>query len=93
MITIWKFALDHPKNVYGRVEIEMPIDAQVLSCQEQDGRLCLWAKVDIETADRTKTRAFYIAGTGKVLDPGERQYTFIDTVQQPPFIWHVFEES
>ena len=85
---IWKFPLIRPSNSYGRIEIDMPFSAEILSCQEQNGQLFLWAMVDTENPVRP--RAFYIAGTGKQLNT-DIPLKFIDTVKQGVFVWHVFE--
>lgn len=68
----------------------MPKDAQILSVANQDGTLCLWAKVD--ASKQVETRFIEIIGTGNPIpqDMGVDR-SFIGTVLMDPFVWHVFE--
>lgn len=72
-------------------EIKMPIGAEVLSVQLQDGDLKIWAIVDPEK--EVEVRHFEIYGTGHELsNNGPRK--FLGTVQQNTYmcmVWHVFE--
>jgi len=79
---IWKF----PLRIDDRQIVRMPRDAVILSCQFQDGILCLWAEVD--PLNSRTDRTFAVVGTGH---PYDFYGTFIATAQQPPFVWHVFE--
>lgn len=86
MRTIWKFPLSN----MGVEEIEMPKGAEILTVQIQDERPCLWAIVE-DRAEKDR-RFIETHGTGHPMrvDMGiTRRY--IGTVQQPPFVWHVFE--
>lgn len=81
---IWKYVLpvtDYPS-------ILMPEHSQVLSVQNQNGEITLWAVVD---PDKPMTiRKFHIVGTGnKTNIDGEK---FLGTVQCFPFVWHIFEK-
>lgn len=66
----------------------MPQGARILSVQDQRGRLCIWAQVD--DSKPKVARHFQIVDTG---DPRTDMHrlTFIGSVQQGPFVWHVFE--
>ncbi|HEA66399.1 MAG TPA: hypothetical protein ENI07_06210 [Desulfobacterales bacterium] len=90
-MVIWKFLLDRPENVFGSIEIEMPVGSEILSCQEQGGSLWLWALLNPAHEIKSELRTFHIVGTGKIFDYQEGLFKFIDTVQQSPFVWHVFE--
>ena len=70
-------------------DIELPIDAEILSVQIQYGGLYLWALVDPEKPKQKKT--ILIAGTGHPII--DHNLKFIDTVQQLDghLILHVFE--
>ena len=70
--------------------ILMPKDAEIISVQFQRGVLCVWAIV--APSNPEKFRVFELYGTGAdfpTLGMAERKY--IATVQEGPFVWHVFE--
>jgi len=54
-----------------------------------DVTICLWADVDTEAPP--EERSIWIIGTGNPM-PEQAELKFIDTVQTPPFVWHVYEE-
>ncbi len=88
MLTIFKYQIP-----IGGGEVEMPEGAKILSCQEQQGTVCLWALVD--SLAPTYSRTFIYIGTGHdfvALLEG-RHYEFLDTVQQygGSLVWHIFE--
>lgn len=66
----------------------MPIDAQVLSIQVQNGIPTMWAKV--ETNNPKAIRTFLVFGTGREINP-VFDYVHIVTIQLDGFVWHVFE--
>jgi len=70
-------------------EIEMPEGAVILSIQNQYGNLQMWAKVD--ESRRLLTRRFRIIGTGNHFN--DEGLTYIDTVKQDGYVWHIFEEE
>ena len=84
MKTIYKYKLllDDVQTV------EMPVGANILSAQMQNGELCLWAEVDDEKP--TEYRSIWIYGTGHLMDDALVRY--ISTVQDRSFVWHVYEE-
>jgi hypothetical protein len=68
----------------------MPKGAEILTVQRQGNMACIWAIVD-PNADRER-RVFEVFGTGQSMhdDMGvEREY--VNTFQQGPYVWHVFE--
>jgi hypothetical protein len=70
--------------------IMMPIGAEVLSVQAQDGLLCVWAKVDPNAA-RVGT-VFRIYGTGHPLDDTvDTVQEYLGTVQIDSMVWHVYK--
>lgn len=88
---IWKFEIHRPSNVYGVIPIEgVPVGVIWLSAQMQNHLFCLWGEVD-PAADKISA-AVCLVGTGheppdEVEDDG---MTFLDTVQQDGFVWHVY---
>jgi hypothetical protein len=83
MLTIWKF----PTSGELGAKIEMPSGAQILTAQPQGGTLMIWAIVDTD-APKVK-RQVHVIGTGWT-SPFPDNVRYVATVQQPPFVWHVF---
>ena len=89
MNAIWKFQL----KVTDLQEVEMPKGAQVMSVQEQNGALCLWAAVDSEQPK--ENRVIEIIGTGNPIPTTTTDRHFIGTaqMQKGALVWHVFERK
>lgn len=86
---IWKFKL--PEANEG-VKIVMPQGALILSCQEQDGALCLWALV-IPEAER-EFRTFDVYGTGQPIhyDMGiDKEFIATVQIRMTGIVLHIFE--
>jgi hypothetical protein len=81
--SIWKYEL----RVVDHQTVQMPIGARILTVQVQRDALCLWAIVDQEA--KRETRIFCIFGTGERFNRPDA--TYIGTVQDGDFVWHVFE--
>jgi len=87
MTTIHKYTLDPNK-----LAVEMPIGANVLTVQNQNENVCIWALVD--TKKETETRYFEIFGTGHNIpvDMGiERKYINTFQLQGGTIVFHLFE--
>ena len=69
--------------------LTLPLGAQLLAFQNQNGQPVLWALVDPETVK--ETRHFAIRGTGRPMNDWRITDTYIGTIQTPPFVWHLFE--
>jgi len=81
---IWKYQPD-----FGAVmEIETREGAQLLSVQTQWDKITFWFLVDTEMP--LVTRTFEVIGTGHEMYHPEN-YSHVATVQQEPFVWHIFE--
>lgn len=85
-MTIFKYEL----MVTDVQAVSMPCGARVLCVQNQNGSMMLWAEVDAHAARVTRT--FRVIGTGHDL-PVTAALTYVGTVQRPPFVWHVYEET
>jgi hypothetical protein len=88
MEKIWKYSLNFKPDV----SFPMPVAAEILSLQAQNGNPCLWVKFQAKNEERLVNRRFRTYGTGWTIEPieGKRQ-VFIDTYQAGEFVWHVFE--
>lgn len=82
-MTIWKF----PLEIKDTQVIQMPAFPQILSCMMQDNRLTVWALVNEK--HRKYGQVFNIVGTGHPAGSGLGR--FIASVQDGPFVWHVFD--
>jgi len=85
--TIWKF----PLAITDEQRPVMPVGAEPLTVQMQDGELAMWARVDPGALQRS--RAVYVYGTGQ---PAPRESAaYLGTVQQfdGKLVWHVFVEA
>jgi hypothetical protein len=89
MRTIHKYRLQVPDDIR-EASLIMPQGARMLSVQEQQNRIMLWAEVDTERPPATYR--FSIYGTGHPIDednPGR----YIGTVLQMGgnLVWHIFD--
>lgn len=83
-MTIYKY----PIKLADVQTLNLPFGAEILTIQMQHGNLCLWAKVQENVGD-TEARTIEVFGTGQPMDFDSR--TYIATVQDGSFVWHVFE--
>jgi hypothetical protein len=80
---IWKYVIN-------RVDVmclDLPDGAEVLTAAMQNGDITLWILVDPNA--ELRKRPFYVVGTGNPFPPEAK--TFIGTVFDGPFVWHIFE--
>jgi hypothetical protein len=68
--------------------VEMPIGAKILSIQYQNNRPYIWALVDTDV--ECEFRYFALVATGEDF-PEADDFTYINTIQDGPFVWHIFE--
>jgi hypothetical protein len=85
---IWKFEIDDAFDTC----IKMPKGAEVLSIQNQNNTICIWALVI--PSNEPEDRYFEVFGTGHPIhcDIGIER-VFIGTVQVDSFVWHIFERK
>lgn len=81
-MTIWKYTLEHGHNTF-----LLPKGAKILHVGQQNGTVCLWARVDPE--QEQEKRVFRFVGTGHPLNCTD--ITYLGTAHDDPFVWHVFE--
>jgi hypothetical protein len=89
MMKIYKYTL----SLQSVQLIPMPEKARVLSAGlDGFGNLCLWAMFDEEFEERKMDRLVMVVGTGHEFMPYDstRELTFVNSVQQDQFIWHIF---
>ena len=71
------------------ITIWMPAGAEILTAQEQDGDIYLWALVDPTGYNEKRTFEVYGA-SGPLMYPGHKR-KYIATVQVNEHVFHVFE--
>ena len=81
---IWKY----PLEITDRQELSVPAEAHFLHVGMQGEQLCLWARVD-PTKPPMKVPVL-IVGTGNPMPPDDDWAYHLGTVQQGPFVWHIF---
>lgn len=85
---IFKYVLD-PEVEYH--EIELSIGAKVLSAQNQNGKLCVWAAV--HPGLMVEIKRFRVHLTEHTIKDDGRIWRFVDTVQIDDMVYHVFKEN
>lgn len=83
MDTIWKFPLERTDNQL----IKVTKGARILSAKMQHGVPCLWIQLDPKAPQ--EDMEIIIRGTNHPIDR-EMHLTFIDTLIDNQFVWHVF---
>ena len=87
MKTIWKYPLNLGFN--GQ-RIRFRKGAKILKADMQGDAICIWALVD--DAEKEEWREITIYGTGhRIPDELVDRLSFIDTVMDGAYVWHVFE--
>ena len=86
MKTIWKYKF----GIKDIVTITLPKDAEILFVKREFDLFFLYALVDTE--NDLEDRYIEVVGTGQEVHCDiDTERKFIGTVQEPPFIWHIFE--
>lgn len=88
MNAIWRFPIE--MNPDGRIAIEMPTGARILTIQVQErapNMPSIWVLCDDKAPPLE--RHFQIIGTGHTADVEADKY--VGTWQQGGFVWHLFE--
>lgn len=82
---VFKYGL----NFTDQQDLELPLNAEVLTAQIQNGQLFIWALVKESNMGFPEKRTFRVAGTGH---PIEGNVKYIATFQYGAgFVFHVFE--
>lgn len=82
--TIWKYRLDNPVN-----EVSMPRGARILSVDEQDAKVTVWAAVDLTAEEETRT--LYVVGTGNPMPEDAGEFLGTAVCMRGMLVFHVFE--
>jgi len=85
MKTIWKFKIE----LEDTFSIEMPKDAEILTIQEQESLIQMWALLN-PNAEK-EIRNFEIFGTGHPVGEGVRKYIGTFQLREGRLVFHLFE--
>jgi len=80
MNTIWKYPV--------KPSVSMPGGATVLTVRYQAGVLMAWCSVDTDAP--MVEREFYVYGTGEPDAPASHLEQYVASVQDGPYVWHVY---
>lgn len=83
MKKIWKFEIPLGVNVVH----EIPLGGVVVHTGTQNDTIFIWVEVD--PSGYRIPRSFKAFGTGHAIQ--EPFTSYVGTVQQGPFVWHVYE--
>lgn len=84
MESIWKF----PLEITVEQAIYLPRGYTVLAVQMQNGRPCLWARVDPEAPQERMT--FFTHGTGHRISPEAGEHVGTYQAYEGAVVFHVF---
>lgn len=85
MNNIFKYEL----KIEGQQVITMPENAEILTVQQQNGKLILWAIV--MTSAKPEKYLIEIYGTGHPFPSTGEKRKYISTVQMDGLVWHIFK--
>lgn len=89
MKIIYKYPITSSQMPVSVCTMRVPENNVPLCIQIQNNQICLWTLVDTE--EPLVLREFLIMGTGHLMPKDGVMY--LGTVQQPPFVWHIFERK
>jgi hypothetical protein len=84
---IYKF----PVDITGTQTLMLPNGSEFLTFQVQNEKPFVWVKFNTECEYRLEPRVLMVVGTGHEFNLATPSDKYIGTIQQPPFVWHLFE--
>lgn len=89
MNIIYKYTVDIIyKYSISKVDFLLPKNGAIVKIGMQGKMLCFWVSFKKYT-EETEHRQFYVVGTGQIIPV---LTSYIDTVFDGEYVWHVFEE-
>jgi hypothetical protein len=70
-------------------DLNLPIDAQILTVQTQKGVPCIWAIVN--PSNPSENKLFCYRGTGQLLSGDEGKYIGTFQIENSDLVFHLFE--
>ncbi len=74
----------------GETSHTMPKGAVLLDAQIQDNKFVFWVLVDLDE-ENEELRTFVVTGTGTKFNA--EGFTYVSTVQDGIYVWHIFEKD
>ena len=71
-------------------EVTLPINSQVLKAGMQNGSMYIWVLIDLNEKETYKSK-FEILGTGHSFEFDYLTHTYIDSLFDGPFVWHIWQ--
>lgn len=87
MTSIYKYKLSQNQET----QVDLPKGAKPLKVDVQHGSIFLWAIVDTDAEEETRT--FEVFGTGHFMKPAERNYINTFFVDGGTYVFHAFERT
>lgn len=75
------------KYKIGDEDVILPRGYKILTCQMQNTAFHVWAVVDPRVTDTVPVK-FEVVGTGREFD--FKGWTYLNTIQDGSFVWHVW---
>lgn len=87
---IWKKRISRLRGIYNLFEtkIELPKDASILSVKVAGDDLNMWFKFNPVNKDNLESYTIRIVGTG--FETPTDGFSYIDTIIDGMFVWHIF---
>lgn len=86
---IWKVKL----TLNSMQKIKLPKDAEILTAQEQDQTLMLWALVNPNNEEETRNIEIFGTGHNVYFNTGtEREYITTVQIKTQGLVWHIYEK-
>lgn len=89
MSIIYKYTLFSGPGHNSSVIIDMPEEAQILSCQIQNGNIVVWA---LHNQGPMEQRYFSCFGTGLDIRYSDSRQHIATLQDRHGLVWHIFEE-
>lgn len=70
--------------------VTLPINSQILKAGMQNGNMCIWVLID-PNEKQTYYANFEIIGTGHSFEFDYLTHTYIDSLFDGPFVWHIWQ--
>ena len=87
----YPLAINNEGDGVFRADVTMPCHAEIRYVDMQGSDITLWAELDKEITG-TEIRKFLVVGTGREFDACTWD-TYVGTVREGPYVWHIFEDK
>lgn len=71
-------------------EIKIPGKGVVLTAQMQNSKPYVWVMIELDQPE--EEHCFIAIGTGNQYELND-DWMYVDTIQDPPYVWHIFHRK